>query len=284
VLDKFQLGFQSLIKTIRRPLGRLRRYSRHKTGYILSMVPLTGQVKPTNQPRVLVVGVYVSSVKHFGVGLCKEFAAAKECRVEQRWASLGKKSTEPSLAAVTAIECLERVPKFELLNRLMSAVDLTQFDYVVCTDDDVSIQPGFLDVYIALQQRFNFSISQPARTWASFLDHPIVRRNPKLLARETRFVEIGPIFSFDKAMTKALIPFDLETPMGWGYDFVWPVQVAKLGLKMGIIDATPVDHTVRPRGAIYSTSLAAQQSDAYKEKHGALPAEQAFVELEKFSR
>jgi hypothetical protein len=257
---------------------------RHWLGLALSKRPLNTMHKPVGTPKILVVGVYVGSVKHLAKELCAEFGASKSCIVEQRWASLGEKSADSVLSRCTVIECLERVPKFELLNRLIAEIDMSQFDFILCADDDVSVRPGFLDAYIALQQRFEFSICQPARSWTSSVDHPFVRRNRKLLGRQTRFVEIGPIFSFDRQIAKKLIPFDLSTPMGWGYDFVWPVQVANLRLTMGIIDLTTVDHTIRPRGAIYSSKLAARQGTAYRKKHFGLSDEQAFVELKLFRR
>jgi hypothetical protein len=276
---------KNLLKVwVKTPLKSSFRQVRHKLGYALSRRPLRSIYKPANRPRILIVGVYVSSARHLAAQLCAEFNASKHCTVKQCWASLGRISPNPYLARHTSIECLDRIPKFELLNRLLSGVDLTTFDFILCSDDDVSVRPGFLDTYVALQQTFGFSICQPARSWTSSIDHPFVRRNPALLGRQTRFVEIGPIFSFDRKVSQKLIPFDLSTPMGWGYDYVWPVQIAELGLTMGIIDETAVDHTIRPRGAIYSSNLAAQQGTAYREKHKGLMDRDAFVELKRFPR
>jgi hypothetical protein len=278
-----KLIIRHILKTyVKVPAQNTFRLGRHRLGLALSKKPLANSFKPIGLPRVLVVGVYVSSVKHLAVELCAEFKASKHCEVEQRWASIGLKSQDFSLAKLTSIECLDKVPKFELLNSLLSGLDLSSYDYVVFTDDDVSVHPGFLDTYIALQQKLGFSISQPARSWTSSFDHSFVRQKSDLLGRQTRFVEIGPIFSFDRLIAAALIPFDLETPMGWGYDFVWPVQVAALGLKMGIVDKTTVDHTLRPRGANYSSKDAAIQGAAYVKKHFGLKSNEAFVELERF--
>jgi hypothetical protein len=278
-----RLAVKNILKTrVKAPLHSVFRGARHLLGKKLSQLPLKTNYIPNQRPKVLIVGVYVSSVKHLAEQLCAEFSASRHCSVVQRWASLGYKSKSASLASLTVLESLERVPKFELLNRLVSDIDTSQFDYILCTDDDVSVQPGFLDSYIALQQQFDFSICQPARTWTSSFDHKFVRRHRTLLARQTRFVEIGPIFSFDRKIAASLIPFDLATPMGWGYDFVWPVQAAELNLSMGIIDAVTVDHTIRPRSAIYSSGIAAEQSIAYRQKHGGLTDAQAFVVLRRF--
>jgi hypothetical protein len=269
-----------LIKPVRRHIDFLR----HSSAKALMRRTLAGQWRPEGTPRVLVVGVYVSSVANLASDLAKEFASAKFCIVEQRWASLGDKSSEPRLAELTAMVQKEKMGKFELLNRLVSGVDRDKYDYIVCADDDVSVNPGFLDQYIAIQQKLNFAICQPARSWTSHLDHEFVRRNPKLIARQTWFVEIGPIFSFSRVMAKRLIPFDLETPMGWGYDFVWPRVVRDEGEVMGVIDHTPVDHTLRRRGAIYSSSTAADQGRAYRKKHNGLQDHEAFVTVKAYGK
>jgi hypothetical protein len=276
--------FTAPLARLKRPLKWVFRKSRHQLGFQLMRRKIDSNVLPTGSPKVLIVGVYVSNVKHFAVALSTEYAAAKHCQVTQRWASLGSASDNPMLARLTTLECLVRESKFSILNRLLKDIDLSQFDYIVVSDDDVSVQPGFLDTFIGVQQMLGFSICQPARSWTSSIDHKIVRRKSNCLARQTRFVEIGPIFSFDNAVVSSLIPFDLETPMGWGYDFVWPVVVEKLGLKMGIVDETPVDHTLRPRGEIYSSDEAYQQSIAYRRKHFGLIDSEAFVVLRKFSR
>jgi hypothetical protein len=75
-----------------------------------------------------------------------------------------------------------------------------------------------------------------------------------VIARRTRFVEIGPVVSFHRSVFPLVFPFDLTSPMGWGYENVWSYQLAKRGLRMGIIDAAPVDHSIRPPVANYSWS------------------------------
>ena len=40
--------------------------------------------------------------------------------------------------------------------------------------------------------------------------------------------------------------------MGWGYESVWAYELPHHGLKMGIIDAVPVDHGLREPLAYYS--------------------------------
>ena len=97
-----------------------------------------------------------------------------------------------------------------------------------------------------------FAIAQPARTAGSGIDHPIVARHPGLVARQTWFVEQGPIVSFHRSVLDAVLPFDLRSPMGWGIEGTWSALVEQRGLQMGIIDAVSMDHSVRPVLTNYS--------------------------------
>lgn len=72
---------------------------------------------------------------------------------------------------------------------------------------------------------------QPARTLHSFHDHHITLQRPWCIAR--------------------LLPFDERSPMGWGYDHIWPVRIEAAGLSMGIIDRVPVDHSLREQSRTY---------------------------------
>lgn len=217
--------------------------------------------------RVLVVGVYLADRENFSSHLVQRFSESSNLSVTQRWASLGGVSSDRAVAEVTAITSVSLVPKFKLMNQLLAMENLEDYDFVVFTDDDVVIPQGFLEFYISAQKRYNFALAQPARAWHSFYDHKLVVRKPWLKARETRFVEIGPVFSFDRRAVELLLPFDEASPMGYGYDFCWPVIMADAGLKMGIIDSVSVDHSFRPQGAAYSASQNNEVMKQYLAEH-----------------
>ena len=144
---------------------------------------------------------------------------------------------------------------------------MSGFDTVMLFDDDIVLPERFLDRFLPLQHRFDFAIAQPARTSNSYIDHPIVEQQRGCLARQTRFVEIGPVVSFHRSVFGLVFPFDLTSPMGWGYENVWSYQLAGRGLKLGIIDAVPVDHSTRKPVANYKWSEAdAQRKELFK-KH-----------------
>ena len=48
-----------------------------------------------------------------------------------------------------------------------------------------------------------------------------------------------------------IFPFDETSPMGWGFDFVWPWLAEAKGRMIGVIDSTPVDHSMRKQGEAY---------------------------------
>jgi len=213
--------------------------------------------------RVLVVGVYLGERENSVAHLVRRFADSDGLAVEQRWACVGPASSDPAVRAVTVIVEAQRTPKFTLLNRLLATVDTAAYDHIVFSDDDIFVRRGFLAHYLALARHFDFAVAQPARAWHSFFDHEFVLTRPFLAARETRFVEIGPVFSFDRAAARRLLPFDEASPMGWGYDHVWPALLAPLGLRMGIVDAARVDHSLRPQAIAYRKPEEAAKMAAY---------------------
>src|SRR5262249_32005420 len=139
-------------------------------------------------------------------------------KVNQRWIALGGEPGNKQVADVTVGAIPRERPKFRIMNDLLAKETLSQYEYVVLIDDDVVLPNSFLDQFIALQERLAFSIAQPARTSNSYIDHPIVEQQRGVLARRTLFVEIGPVVSFHKSAYELVFPFDLTSPMGWGYE------------------------------------------------------------------
>src|SRR5262249_14931056 len=141
----------------------------------------------------------------------------------------------PNVARVTAREFSVKKPKFEIVNELLADLNLSSFDYVLICDDDVVLPHKFLDRFVSLQSAFGFAIAQPALTTDSLLNHqidefvnpPIVEQQRGTVARETRFVENGPVVSFEGPVFAQVIPFDLTSPMGWGYELVWASRLGK---------------------------------------------------------
>ncbi|ROR20254.1 hypothetical protein EC845_3073 [Comamonas sp. BIGb0124] len=213
---------------------------------------------PADVPRfrVLVLGIYLTDRVNQASQLVVDFAKSQHHDVDQKWVALGATppTSDPGLKAVTVRHCRQLIPKFKLLNEMLAGLEVDDYDYIIFTDDDVALCPDFVDAYLAWVASCGFSISQPARTRFSYRDHKFCLRTWGVKARETLFVEIGPVFVFDRAAARHLLPFDERSPMGWGIDFVWPKKTRELNMTMGIIDAVTVDHSYREQGKTYSSS------------------------------
>lgn len=238
---------------------------------------------PTQGGRVLVVGVVLVDQENTAEQVAAELARSSRWSVEQRWAALGHGPTPPGLRQLTIEHIEGRTPKFPLVNRVLRSVPIRDYDYVLVTDDDIELPEGFLDRYLELVERHRLALAQPARTHDSYIDHALVEQMDGLDARWTRFVEIGPLFSIHRAAAPLLLPFDEASPMGWGYDSVWPVVVEEAGLHMGIVDAVPVAHRLRKPVANYDWSVADRARNAFLAKRKHLTKAQAYSIVEAFA-
>jgi hypothetical protein len=238
--------------------------------------------RPHGDRAVLALGVYLADREHRAEEIARELARSRVWEVEQRWAALGRSPVPPGLVPLTTLRQERRQAKFVLLNRLLAGVELDRYAFVVVCDDDISLPDGFLDEYLALVVRHDLALAQPARTHGSYIDHWIVEQLDGLTARRTRFVEIGPLFSMRRDAARLLTPFSEISPMGWGYDFVWPVVLEEARLPMGIVDATPVAHDLRKPVTLYDDRDAAIAMEAFLARRPHLSRDEAFVILEAY--
>jgi hypothetical protein len=206
-----------------------------------------------SQPqRVLVLGVYMRGKPNLAPSIAAALAASRH-QVQQSWAAIGAgEHGVAEMQALTALSTVTPIPKFALLNQLLKLHDLRGYTHVLVTDDDIELPPRFLDTFIGLQQRYGFALAQPARTQQSNVDHPVTLESHARMARQTRFVEIGPLFCVAAAAFPVLMPFDESFDMGWGLDHVWPIQLEQAGLRLGVVDVTAVHHRFRPVASTYS--------------------------------
>jgi hypothetical protein len=242
-----------------------------------------GSRTPADNNAVLVAGVYVATQPNRIAHVIDELSRSAEWRVEQRWVAVGAAPAPDHVAAVTVDTVDELIPKFTLLNRILAGVHPEQYAFLIVCDDDIYLPHEFLDRYLRLVRDHEFALAQPARTHDSYIDHPFVEQLDGLLVRHTRFVEIGPVVSFAGAAMRLLLPFDESSAMGWGYDLVWPCAIESAGLKMGIVDAVPVGHSVRRPVAQYKHGTADRVMRAYLEHRRHLSQEEAFFIVESYA-
>ncbi len=149
--------------------------------------------------------------------------------------------------------------KFQNLGSLLARHPAHGHDWLLVIDDDVSLPPGFLDSFIFLAERFGFLLAQPAHRRRSHAAWEVTRRHTASVARETAFVEIGPVFAFQAATFDVLLPFP-PLQVGWGLDAHWSAVAREHGWRIGVIDATPVRHGLRPIAASYDRQRAVDEA------------------------
>jgi glycosyltransferase involved in cell wall biosynthesis len=237
-------------------------------------------VRRDHRKKVLVLGIYLADVANHIDTIVAELAKSRRYDVTQCWVALRGRPATPRVADVTVRFRTASAPKFQILNELLAERDLAPYEYTLLVDDDITLPSRFLDRFLSLQTDLEFALAQPARTSSSSIDRPIVEQQQGVIARRTRFVEIGPVVSCHKSVYPILFPFDLVSGMGWGYENVWAYRLEQRDLKMGIIDVFPVEHTLRPPVAHYSWDKADKGRTALWEKHQHLSDDECFRVLD----
>lgn len=156
--------------------------------------------------------------------------------------------------------------KFENLNALLAAnaqvEPLEQRDWLLVLDDDVALPRGFLDAFLFLAERFELRLAQPAHRRRSHAAWRVTRRRGGSVVRETGFVEIGPVCAFHRTTFDALLPFP-PLRAGWGLDAHWAALAHAHAWKIGVVDATPIRHAMRPIADSYRHADAVAEGRAF---------------------
>jgi GT2 family glycosyltransferase len=155
-----------------------------------------------------------------------------------------------------------RLGKFENLNRMLVAHPADGYDWLLLVDDDVLLPRNFLDHFLFLAERFSFDLAQPSHRLNSHAAWPLTRRHPFSVARETGFVEIGPVTAFARRTFPTLLPFP-ELRMGWGLDAHWAALAREHDWRCGVLDAVSIRHRAAPAAAAYSREAAIAEARAF---------------------
>jgi glycosyltransferase involved in cell wall biosynthesis len=151
--------------------------------------------------------------------------------------------------------------KFENLNLLLAKHEpLSAFDWIVVTDDDVALPHRFLDTFLACADAGRLALAQPAHRRHSHAAWDVTRRRAGSDWRVTNFVEIGPVTAFNADAAQLLLPFPQDLRMGWGLDAHWSALAQEHGWRLGVVDATPIGHTIRPAASDYPRETAAAEA------------------------
>lgn len=229
--------------------------------------------------KILIVGVYLADKLNTADQIQAEFSASALHQVDQRWIAITSDAQACTTLPHTVRVQVGRLSRFKLLNELIGSGE--GFDWIVICDDDVELPRGFVDDFFAVAERFDFALCQPGRTYDSYIDLPIMQQALGLLARRTRFVEIGPLTCIRADAAKYILPFD-ENGMGWGVDLAWSFRMEQAYLKMGVVDVVPIAHRIRPTVSTYSHEEASAAMAFYLAKEPHLAKAEAFTVLEAY--
>jgi hypothetical protein len=149
--------------------------------------------------------------------------------------------------------------KFENLNALLDAHPPQQHDWLLVIDDDVALPRHFLDVFLLLTECCDLRVAQPAHRARSHAAWEVTRRRSGCLARQTVYVEIGPVVAFHASTLGVLLPFP-PLRAGWGLDLHWSALAREHGWRQGVVDATPVSHIVRRTASAYDRREAIEEA------------------------
>ncbi len=152
--------------------------------------------------------------------------------------------------------------KYENLNALLAAHPVEGADWLLVLDDDVALPRGFLDEFVFLAERFELAIAQPAHRRYSNAAWAVTRRRRRSVVRETAFVEIGPVVGFHRRTFATMLPFP-PLRAGWGLDAHWSALAAERGWRIGVIDATAIEHSLRPVAAAYDAGAAIEEAQLF---------------------
>ncbi|AHI25273.1 hypothetical protein [Komagataeibacter swingsii] len=159
--------------------------------------------------------------------------------------------------------------KFGNINTALSRVNLSDYDWVVITDDDVNLPYRFLDKFIPLCEIMDLKISQPAHRYHSHASFTFNYRKWNSIARVTRYVEDGPVTAFHRDAMAYLFPFP-ELRWAWATDIAFCDEAHRNNHNVGIVDYTAIEH-LKPAGQDYPVREARAEARAFLARRSLRP-------------
>jgi hypothetical protein len=131
-------------------------------------------------------------------------------------------------------------------------------------DDDIDVPDAFPDVFLCLAKLHDLKRAQPAHRFRSFSTYAVTERHWGCLARQTAFVEIGPVTLLHRDTFAELLPFPILR-WAWELDFLRADIARRRGWRTGVVDVVPIGHL---RSAATSDGDAARdEATAFRESH-----------------
>jgi hypothetical protein len=265
---------RNLLKRLSAPLFDLGLEARQRARGLGMVIDRAAHGTPPRQ--VLVLGIYKPEG---AAGMARAVSAMRRSR---HWVRIALGATGAAAPALAEETMAVQMPgsKFANLNRLVELAGAEDAKWVVILDDDVVLPKRFSDRLIAVAERAELDLAQPAQSWTSDAPWRVTRRRPYLL-RLTRFVEIGPLTLMRRRIFDELSPFP-EEGMGWGVELHWAALARIRGWRLAIIDALPLRHVARATASGYDPAEAMAAARRYLEGHEHLTRDEAEQVIEQW--
>lgn len=156
--------------------------------------------------------------------------------------------------------------KFGNINVALQGVDLGAVDWLIVVDDDIAFPADFLDRFLYVCEAANLKLAQPAHRFRSYATWRVTQRMWNSLVHLTAFVECGPLTAFHRDIFADVVPFE-ETRWAWGIDVLWAELARRRGFRIGVVDATPIEH-LRPVAQSYDVDSARHEAQQLLDRYG----------------
>jgi len=134
--------------------------------------------------------------------------------------------------------------RFTHFNHLYQSRPSRDDSWVVLADDDFLFVRGGLLRTINLMKRAGFALAQPGQSAMGWWTSTFNIARPFLVARDTNYVEQGPLVIVSPDFAKHILPLPESDDMGWGIEAVW-FRKKEHGTRFGIIDDCRIVHWKR---------------------------------------
>jgi len=131
--------------------------------------------------------------------------------------------------------------KWQLIRNALKSIPWKNYEYIWLPDDDIQMEPNKVFKMFQLAHLYDIRLGQPALHNFG-LHYPYHAVNKHWAVHFTNFVEIMVPFLRVDIMEYLFPLFDKdEVESGYGLDSLWP-QLSR-NMRLGVIDATPCNHT-----------------------------------------
>ncbi|TRZ81151.1 glycosyltransferase family 2 protein [bacterium] len=222
-----------------------------------------------NKFRVLAISCYMANRPNLIEGIVKSVEEAKSTIVDF---VVTNNTTVPSCPAVEPYVkyVMPRMAKGTAVKKIIEEQFRPHHDYIIVIDDDVVLPPNFFDKFFVIVKALGLVLSGAAVDKDSSIGYASNMQVDGAIVHLTQLVVFGPVTCFEKRIVSSL-PFECDSPMGWGLSWVWARICRDKRYPIGIIDSLPVQHKLRKAGGYYDTAREWNLMKAYLSRTAHVP-------------